>query len=62
MITLFNHIELWMYQSAWWDFSIDHSCASGCTVISIGFVGITFLRGECVSDQGWFVIGKKEDI
>jgi hypothetical protein len=55
MIRLFKKIELWTCEGSWcrpdeWVFSIDHSCISGCIIISMGFVELTILRGGCSFD------------
>lgn len=65
MITFFNRIELWDYPGSWrrtgeWVFSIDHSCYNGCIIISIGFIGITILKGECITKDKWFSVRPRD--
>jgi hypothetical protein len=60
-ITLFKRIEFWITPYAWrhpsyWTFGIYDHCENGCILVDIGFVGFTWLRGECVTMAKWFDI------
>lgn len=48
-----DRLEVWwntheILHPSKWDWSIDRlSCAEGCTLINLGFGGLTWLSGDC---------------
>ena len=51
-LTLFNKVELWWRKDSWYlpdeyVFGIERNCYNKCVIVEMGFVGITWLCGEC---------------
>lgn len=51
-IVLFDTVELWSRKGAWnhlkeWVFSVDSNCTQKCSIVELGWFGVTILRNGC---------------
>ena len=61
-----NHIEVWSYLPVWnqpskWEFSTCR-CPTGCLIITIGWFGLTFLKGDCIRNNNPIISLEEEDL